>query len=104
MKKLVTVFVALLVLTSSVVIAEKALGNHKIDALKCTNCGVCVEMCEFDAISEGVVNKKKVHIIDPKLCTDCGECVEACPEVAISGPVAKDKKEAAPAKKETKKK
>jgi len=46
---------------------------------KCTACGVCQEVCEFNAIT--VVNKEV--LIFPELCHGCGSCTYFCPEKAI---------------------
>ncbi len=42
----------------------------------CTQCGKCVEVCQFDAISPDFV-------IDPIACEGCGVCVWFCPVNAI---------------------
>ena len=41
---------------------------------KCTYCGVCAEVCPFDAIT---VNKNKWDVSDSK-CFGCGVCVDNC--------------------------
>ncbi|MDH7478537.1 MAG: 4Fe-4S binding protein [Syntrophomonadaceae bacterium] len=41
----------------------------------CINCGVCVEECPAEAISEG----DDKYVIDPEKCTECGNCAEICP-------------------------
>jgi len=48
----------------------------KINKDKCIECGLCIERCEFDAISDDFV----VNTID---CEGCGVCHEFCPEKAI---------------------
>jgi MinD superfamily P-loop ATPase len=45
----------------------------------CTECGLCREMCRWDAISTGY----EVNSID---CEGCGVCVHFCPEKAINFP------------------
>ncbi len=42
----------------------------------CTECGKCVEVCQFDAISPDFV-------VDPVACEGCGVCVYFCPGDAI---------------------
>lgn len=42
----------------------------------CTDCGKCVEVCQFDAISPDFV-------VDPVACEGCGVCVWFCPVDAI---------------------
>ncbi|HOW96465.1 MAG TPA: ATP-binding protein [Kiritimatiellia bacterium] len=49
-----------------------------IDADKCTACGRCAEVCEFNAL---VVLKRAM--VFPELCHGCGGCVTACPAGAI---------------------
>jgi len=51
-----------------------------IDQEKCTECGLCLEVCRWDAISEDFV-------VDPIACEGCGVCVYFCPEEAIDFPV-----------------
>lgn len=47
---------------------------------KCTFCGKCQDICQFNAIT---VLKDKVLIFD-ELCHSCGGCEKVCPENAIS--------------------
>jgi len=46
-----------------------------IDQEKCTECGLCQELCRFDAIKD--LN------VDPISCEGCGFCYQACPVDAI---------------------
>ncbi|MDD4188923.1 MAG: ATP-binding protein [Eubacteriales bacterium] len=48
-----------------------------IDSTKCVSCGICRDICRFDAISEKIE-------IKPMKCEGCGACVLACPQAAIS--------------------
>lgn len=52
----------------------------KVDNDKCTFCGKCQEICQFNAIT---VLKDKVLVFD-ELCHSCGGCMTVCPEDAIS--------------------
>ena len=47
-----------------------------IDKDKCVECGKCLEVCRFDAISDDFV-------VDKISCEGCGVCVYFCPEGAI---------------------
>ncbi len=47
-----------------------------VDQAKCTQCGLCAELCRYDAISQGI-------IVDPVSCEGCGFCHRACPVGAI---------------------
>ena len=51
----------------------------KIDENKCTYCGKCREVCQYNAI---VVLPKNVLVFD-QLCHGCGACSALCPEKAI---------------------
>lgn len=57
---------------------------YKVDPSACTNCGLCIEVCPTEAISEMEVEGKLVAVIDPSLCIGCGLCSEVCPVEAIS--------------------
>ena len=47
---------------------------------RCTECGLCRDLCRWNAISEGFE-------VDPIECEGCGVCVYLCPEQAIDFPV-----------------
>ena len=47
-----------------------------IDGEKCTECGLCQELCYFNAISD--------FKVDPVSCEGCGFCYHACPDKAIT--------------------
>ncbi len=46
------------------------------DEQLCTDCGKCKEVCQFDAIKDGIVN--------PFKCEGCGACTLVCPQKAIT--------------------
>jgi len=52
----------------------------EVDHDKCTLCGECARICEFNAIA---VFGKRV-LVFPELCQACGGCTLACPEDAIT--------------------
>jgi electron transport complex protein RnfB len=51
-----------------------------LDAGKCNACGVCVERCPMDAITED----RDSFRIDPRRCIGCGVCLPSCAQDAIS--------------------
>ncbi len=59
-------------------------GNHEfwsgqtavIDEERCTQCGLCQELCHFNAIKD--------CIVDPISCEGCGFCFHICPVEAIA--------------------
>ncbi|MCK9224711.1 MAG: ATP-binding protein [Candidatus Muirbacterium halophilum] len=57
------------------------IGGKKaqIDNSKCTSCGKCVEVCEFNSIS--VIDD--VYNVKPFSCEGCGACYHFCPSDAI---------------------
>ena len=44
----------------------------------CIACGLCLEECPVEAITEG----DDKYVINPDLCTDCGSCADICPTEA----------------------
>ena len=56
-------------------------GNRAIiDRDRCTECGLCVDLCRWDAINDNFE-------IDSIECEGCGVCVYFCPEGAIDFPI-----------------
>jgi MinD superfamily P-loop ATPase len=55
-------------------------GTAIIDKDRCIECGLCRDLCRWNAISEA-------FIVDPIECEGCGVCVDFCPETAIDFPV-----------------
>jgi len=50
-----------------------------VDETRCTHCGKCAEVCQYNAIA--VLGKKT--LVFPQLCHGCGSCTAICPEQAI---------------------
>ncbi len=49
-------------------------GGHtaRISSAKCTECGICRELCRWNAISQD-------YVVDAIECEGCGVCVYFCP-------------------------
>ncbi len=60
-------------------------GNEAIiQPDKCSDCGICLSLCRFDAI---LFNEaKKTYTVQNISCEGCGVCYYFCPEKAISFP------------------
>jgi len=67
-----------LLLQPKVLSQEKYFGGKspKVDLDKCTQCGLCTEVCRFKAINNGIV--------DLVSCEGCGFCSHVCPKDAIT--------------------
>lgn len=50
-----------------------------IDPQRCQSCGICEQVCRFDAIRSGLDS----YQVDPIACEGCAACVYQCPEDAI---------------------
>lgn len=53
-----------------------------IDPLECTGCGLCLDVCRFDAIRTNSTD----YWVDPVGCEGCGVCVRFCAAKAIDFP------------------
>jgi MinD superfamily P-loop ATPase len=55
-------------------------GTAVIHPDRCSACGLCRDLCRFNAISDA-------FNVDPIECEGCGVCVDFCPENAIDFPI-----------------
>jgi len=58
-----------------------SVSTLKLDAAKCTGCGMCVNVCPHAVF---IIKDRKARITDPDLCMECGACSGNCPAEAIS--------------------
>ncbi len=67
-----------LLLRPAILKREKYYGGRSplVDLTKCTQCGLCTEVCRFNAIHNGT--------LDDVSCEGCGFCSHVCPEDAIT--------------------
>ncbi|MBW2142254.1 MAG: FAD-dependent oxidoreductase, partial [Deltaproteobacteria bacterium] len=47
----------------------------EINQFRCTGCGVCVEVCPFNAIQ---LDENEKAVVNEALCKGCGTCVSSC--------------------------
>ena len=50
-----------------------------IDPEKCTTCGICADVCRFDAVIPG----DEAYRVEPLACEGCASCFYQCPDGAI---------------------
>ena len=51
-----------------------------VDEDVCTGCGICVEVCPYEARS--LNERKRIAEVNDALCAGCGGCIAACPSNA----------------------
>ncbi len=54
---------------------------YKVDITKCNGCGICVDVCPYEAIEVESNGRAKIDI---DKCNGCGKCVHYCQMKAIS--------------------
>ncbi len=59
------------------VVASSAFVNT-VDESLCNACGLCVESCQFDALT-----LEDIAVVNKTRCVGCGVCVNACPDQAL---------------------
>jgi heterodisulfide reductase subunit A len=71
---------AMVILPAGKMAPPNAMYVSEVDAGKCTGCGLCVDVCPYNARVIDPI--KKVAVVHPFLCDSCGACVVACPSSA----------------------
>lgn len=61
--------------------AEAAVSH--VDEDLCAGCGVCSNLCPYEAIEMVVENERRRSRVLEALCKGCGTCVSACPSGAM---------------------
>jgi len=51
-----------------------------VDEEACTGCGICVEVCPYEART--INERKRIAEVNEALCAGCGGCIAACPSNA----------------------
>ncbi|MBI4803335.1 MAG: 4Fe-4S dicluster domain-containing protein [Elusimicrobia bacterium] len=59
----------------------KGVATLKLDAARCTGCGMCVNVCPHAVFR---LENRKAIITDADLCMECGACALNCPVQAIT--------------------
>ena len=49
----------------------------------CSWCGLCLEVCPYDAITREKYADKEIAVVSNILCKGCGACVPVCPYDAV---------------------
>ena len=57
-------------------------GVAIVDSAMCEGCGLCIEVCRFDAVGNSSA-VGKTPAVDPIACDGCAACVYQCPTGAI---------------------
>jgi len=52
----------------------------------CSACGICQNVCRFEAVHPEQNAGRAVYKIDPAACEGCGVCIHFCPTAAIDFP------------------
>lgn len=73
-----------LVTEASILETHPFSGSHLavIDPKLCTGCGICYDVCRFEAIRPPN-DKRDTYQVKDLICEGCSACVHTCPESAI---------------------
>ena len=54
----------------------------RVDATRCTGCGVCLPECDYGALT--LVASERRVVVEAAMCKGCGSCAAVCPEGALA--------------------
>lgn len=60
--------------------STKVRNTLEYDAEKCTNCGLCIDVCPLAVFERG---ERVVVVVDRDACIECGACMANCPAEAV---------------------
>ena len=67
------------------ILSQDAVPAESVTAMvnpaKCTGCGVCVEVCAYNAVS---LDDNGISVINTSMCKGCGACVAGCRSDAVT--------------------
>lgn len=70
---------------ASIILAHDAVPAESVTAVvnpaKCTGCGVCVEVCAYNAVS---LDDNNISVVTTGMCKGCGACVAGCRSDAVT--------------------
>jgi Fe-S-cluster-containing hydrogenase component 2 len=67
-------------MTADTFVYLKNVTTLRLDAEKCTGCGMCLEVCPHSALAR---ENGKVRIETKDACMECGACARNCPVGAV---------------------
>ena len=70
---------------ASIILAHDAVPAESVTAIvsqaKCTGCGVCVDVCAYNAVT---LDENGISNVNTGLCKGCGACVSGCRSDAVT--------------------
>jgi heterodisulfide reductase subunit A len=54
----------------------------RVDATRCTGCGVCLPECDYGALR--LLDAERRVVVEEAMCKGCGSCAAVCPEGALA--------------------
>lgn len=54
----------------------------RLDAERCSGCGMCLDVCPHSVLARG--DGRKATVVDRDACMECGACARNCPTGALA--------------------